>query len=165
MSDSLKALMSEIPEGGVMLNVLLVEDNKLVRIATERVLLKAGYNVVVAEDGEKALALAHQSRPDVILLDMMLPRMSGPQVLSALKQNPVTLPIPVIVLTSLSQKNEAKLRQDGAAGFVEKSEFLDNTALLPDAIKNVLKKLRPSAPDPHFVGETNIPGVAASQTR
>jgi CheY-like chemotaxis protein len=91
--------------------------------------------------------------------------MSGPQVLSALKQNPVTLPIPVIVLTSLSQKNEARLRQDGAAGFVEKSEFLDNTALLPDAIKNVLKKLRPSAPDPHFVGETNIPGVAASQTR
>lgn len=157
--------MSEMPKGGAMLNVLLVEDNKLVRIATERVLLKAGYNVVVAEDGEKALALAHQLRPDIILLDMMLPRMSGPQVLCALKKNPVTIPIPVIVLTSLSQKNEARLRHDGAAGFVEKGAFLDRPELLSGAIKDVMWKLSPSGPRQGsvFAEEPGVPVTAASR--
>jgi CheY-like chemotaxis protein len=163
MSDSLKALMSEIPEGGAMLNVLLVEDNKLVRIATERVLLKAGYRVLLAEDGEKALKVAAQSLPDIILLDMMLPKMSGPQVLSALKQNPVTLSIPVIVLTSLSQKNEARLRDDGAAGFVEKGAFLDKPELLSGAIKSVMWQLAPSRQGSGFVKDANVTVGATSR--
>jgi two-component system cell cycle response regulator DivK len=125
-----------------MLNVLLVEDNKLVRIATERVLIRAGYNVVTAEDGEKALDMAGRLALDVILLDMMLPKLSGPEVLQALKRNPATAQIPVIVVTSLSQKNEERLRQDGAAGFVEKGEVLDKPELLSGAIKNVLWEIK-----------------------
>jgi CheY-like chemotaxis protein len=118
--------------------VLLVEDNKLVRIATERVLIKAGHQVMLAVDGEEALTIAAESHPDVILLDMMLPRLSGPEVLQSLKRDPATAPIPVIVLTSLSQKNETKLRHDGAAGFVEKGAFLDRPELLSGAIKEAL---------------------------
>ena len=66
--------------------LLLVEDSKLLRVANARVLTKAGYNVISAEDGEKALGLAQECLPDLILLDMLLPKLGGPQVLEALKK-------------------------------------------------------------------------------
>lgn len=101
--------------------VLLVDDSKFLRMANERALSRAGYQVSTAADGEEALQVANDQLPDVILLDMMLPKISGPDVLKALKGNPATRDIPVIVLTSLSQKNEEKLLQEGAAAYFEKS--------------------------------------------
>jgi len=64
-----------------MLTVLLVEDSKFLRAAREQMLKKAGYLVVTAVDGIKALAVARESRPDLIVLDMMLPKLDGPSVL------------------------------------------------------------------------------------
>ncbi len=101
--------------------VLLVDDSKFLRIANERNLSKAGYQVYTAGDGEEALQVAKDKLPDIILLDMMLPKISGTEVLKALKANPATMDIPVIVLTSLSQKNEDKLVSAGAAAYFEKS--------------------------------------------
>ncbi len=101
--------------------VLFVDDSKFLRMANERALSRAGYQVSTAADGEEALQVANDQLPDVILLDMMLPKISGPDVLKALKGNPATRDIPVIVLTSLSQKNEEKLLQEGAAAYFEKS--------------------------------------------
>jgi putative two-component system response regulator len=57
----------------------------------------------------EALSVAHESHPDLILLDMMLPKLDGPSVLRALKADPLTAQIPVAVVTGLSQKNEEKL--------------------------------------------------------
>ena len=94
--------------------VLLVDDSKFLRMANERALSKAGYDVSTAADGEEALRVANDKLPDVILLDMMLPKLSGPEVLRALKENPATVDIPVIVLSSLSQRNEEKLLKEGA---------------------------------------------------
>ncbi|MGA8539710.1 MAG: response regulator, partial [Terriglobales bacterium] len=94
--------------------VLLVEDSKFLRVVTERALSKAGFGVSSAADGEQALQLASEQLPDIILLDMMLPKLSGPDVLKALKANPATMDIPVIVLSSLSQRNEEKLLGEGA---------------------------------------------------
>ena len=91
--------------------VLLVDDSKFLRMANERALSKAGFEVSTAADGEEALQVANDKLPDIILLDMMLPKISGPEVLRALKANPATMDIPVIVLTSLSQRNEEKLLQ------------------------------------------------------
>ncbi|MGB0047432.1 MAG: response regulator, partial [Terriglobales bacterium] len=79
--------------------VLLVDDSKFLRMANERALSRAGYQVSTAADGEEALQVANAQLPDVILLDMMLPKISGPEVLKALKGNPATMDIPVIVLT------------------------------------------------------------------
>ncbi len=121
-----------------MLTILLIEDSKLVRIANARILTRAGYRVVVAGDGEEALSTAFHGVPDVILLDMMLPKMGGPEVLRALKQNPVTAHIPVIVLTGLSQKNEQRLRHDGAAAFLEKGNLLDSAQPLLNVLTEVL---------------------------
>jgi two-component system alkaline phosphatase synthesis response regulator PhoP len=103
--------------------VLLVEDSKFLRIANERALVKAGYEVSTAADGEEALRVATDELPDIILLDMLLPKLSGPEVLKALKNNPATKAIPVIVLSSLSQKNETKLKQAGAVEYLEKSSL------------------------------------------
>jgi CheY-like chemotaxis protein len=122
--------------------VLLVEDSKFLRITTERALSNAGYLVSTAADGEEALRVANDKLPDIILLDMMLPKISGPNVLKALKVNPATTHIPVIVLTSLSQKNEGKLLSEGAAAYFEKSALgLDqNSGRLATTIETVLSR-------------------------
>ena len=101
--------------------VLLVDDSRFLRMANECALCKAGYQVSTAADGEEALRVANDKLPDIILLDMMLPKISGTEVLRALKANPATRDIPVIVLTSLSQRNEEKLLSEGAAAYFEKS--------------------------------------------
>src|SRR5215470_9551804 len=101
--------------------ILLIEDSKLLRIANQRALVKAGYVVVTAGDGEEGLQAACEKLPHLILLDMMLPKVSGLDVLRTLKKDSRTNTIPVIVLSSLSQSNEAKLREEGATAFLEKS--------------------------------------------
>ena len=106
-----------------MESILLIEDSRLLRKATERVLLKAGYRVVTAADGEEALRVAFATRPDLILLDMLLPKLSGPEVLRALRKNPGTQKTPIIVLSGLSQANEKKLKADGADAYFEKSSL------------------------------------------
>jgi CheY-like chemotaxis protein len=122
--------------------VLLVEDSEFLRMATEHSLSKAGYLVSTAADGEEALQVAKEKLPDIILLDLMLPKISGPNVLKALKENPATMHIPVIVLTSLSQKNEEKLISEGAAAYFEKSALaLDqNSDLLATTVETVLAR-------------------------
>jgi CheY-like chemotaxis protein len=89
--------------------VLLVEDSKLMRVEKGLTLKKADYHVVTGVDGMEALSVAHESHPDLILLDMMLSKLDGPSVLRALKADPLTAQIPVVVVTGLSQKNEEKL--------------------------------------------------------
>jgi CheY-like chemotaxis protein len=121
-----------------MQTVLLVEDSKFLRAATEQSLKKAGYLVVTAVDGMEALTVARESLPDLILLDMMLPKLDGPSVLRALKADSVTTQIPVVVVTALSQKNEEKLMQDGAAAFLEKGLLLNSGEALLDTVKQVL---------------------------
>jgi CheY-like chemotaxis protein len=126
-----------------MIKILLVEDSKFLRIATGHALTRAGYEVSSANDGEEALLLAHEKLPDLILLDMLLPKMSGPDVLKALKKDPSTKAIPVVVITGMSQKNAARLQQDGADGFLEKSalDLEAGSQKLLAAITEILKKL------------------------
>jgi CheY-like chemotaxis protein len=131
-----------------MTKILLVDDSKFLRLATERALTRAGYDVCAASDGEHALELARILHPDLILLDMLLPRMPGPEVLRALKKDPATADIAVVVLTGLSSKNAARLEQDGAYAFLEKSSLgLEKgcDALLV-AVADILKRLKRDVP-------------------
>jgi CheY-like chemotaxis protein len=122
------------------MKILLIEDSKFQRIANERALVKAGYGVLHAEDGEEGLRIARENIPDLILLDMMLPKVSGLNVLRALKGDVLVKHIPVIVLSGLGQGNETKLLKDGAAAFVLKSEksFENNSSLLILTLESVL---------------------------
>lgn len=127
----------------VKCKVLLVEDSKFLRMANERALCRAGYEVSTAADGQEALQVANDKLPDIILLDMLLPKLSGPDVLRALKANPATMDIPVIVLSSLSQKNGEKLIQEGAAAYFEKStlELDKGSNPLAATIETVLSRI------------------------
>jgi CheY-like chemotaxis protein len=98
-----------------MTKILLVDDSKFLRLATERALARAGYEVSSATDGANALEMAREKKLDLILLDMLLPKMTGPDVLKALKQDPATAGIAVVAFTGLSQKNAERLEQDGVA--------------------------------------------------
>ncbi len=124
--------------------ILLVEDSKFLRLANERSLSKAGYKVVSAGDGDEALRIAREMKPDLILLDMMLPKMSGPDVLKALKKDPLTSSVPVVVLSSLPQCNELTLKGAGAAAYFQKSRLdLDHGS---EALLNMVEKMFTAEP-------------------
>jgi two-component system cell cycle response regulator DivK len=83
-----------------MLRILLVEDNELNRDMLSRRLKRKGYEVLIAEDGEKGVAVASRERPDLILMDMSLPVMDGWEATRRLKAGSGTRSIPVIALTA-----------------------------------------------------------------
>jgi CheY-like chemotaxis protein len=131
----------------VKTKILLVDDSKFLRLATERALTRAGYNVVTASDGEEALTLAREQNPEIILLDMLLPKMSGPDVLKALKKDPATAGIAVVAFTGMSSKNAERLQHDGAVAYLEKSELgLDGGCeRLLSALSGIVGKLKLAA--------------------
>lgn len=88
--------------------VLIAEDDPSVRMAIEFVLEGEGFEVLVAEDGERALAMARQKSPDAILLDQMMPKLDGKQVLSRLRASEDTAEIPVLVLTGMARGGAAE---------------------------------------------------------
>jgi CheY-like chemotaxis protein len=126
-----------------MKKILLVDDSKLLRTANARMLAKAGYEVLTAADGEEGLKIVQSQVPDLLVLDMMLPKISGVEVLQAVRKNPSTQALPVIVLTSLSEMNRKKIMAEGATDFVEKSKGLidQNSSALLQAIARVFQKV------------------------
>jgi CheY-like chemotaxis protein len=133
------------------MKILLVEDSKFLRLATGRALTRAGYEMSFAGDGDEALLMAGEKLPDLILLDMMLPKMSGLEVLKALKKEPATAAVPVVVLTGLSQTNAERLRRDGAFAFLAKADLALDQDAAP--LLAVLTKLF-----------TELPGASRAQT-
>lgn len=125
------------------MRILLVEDSKPLRRENEGALQRAGYEVICAEDGETALEMAQEGHPDLILLDMILPKMTGPEVLRHLKSEAKTKDIPVVVLSSLSEKNRQKLLEEGAEDYLEKGALMPMRGLnlLPSALENVICRI------------------------
>ena len=122
------------------MKILLIEDSRFVRAAITKLLAKAGHEVICIADGREASLAAQSSLPALILLDMMLPGLEGTCVLKELKEHASTSHIPIIVLSGLSQKNETKLREAGAAAYIEKSslDLEKNPDALIQAVAHVL---------------------------
>jgi CheY-like chemotaxis protein len=95
--------------------VLLAEDDRILRKAGETTLKRRGYTVIPAVDGEDALAKAREHKPDLILLDVMMPKLQGFDVLAQLKSDAATRDIPVIMLSNLEQEADIKRSIDGGA--------------------------------------------------
>lgn len=95
-----------------MAKIMLVEDDKSLREIYSIRLVAEGYEVVSAGDGEEALALAVQSRPDLVISDVMMPKISGFDMLDILRSTPETKDIKVIMMTALSSEDQ---RQRGEA--------------------------------------------------
>ena len=126
--------------------VLLVEDEQDIRkVAQISLQFRGGWTVVVAVDGTDGLAMAASEKPDLILLDCMMPRMDGYETCRLLKLHPELRNIPVIFLTAKSQ--EAEIRkglQLGAVGYLVKPF---NPMSLADEILEILENHKP-------IGET-----------
>ena len=105
--------------------ILLVEDSKVQKLANQKILITAGYLVLLAADGEEAIHLAREARPDLMLLDLGLPKVSGFEVLQTMKRDPTTAAIPVIVLSQLAQEKEGELKRAGAVGYFKKSKLVE----------------------------------------
>jgi CheY-like chemotaxis protein len=104
------------------MKVLIVDDDEDIRLVSEVAVRRIGkWDVVVAATGEEALERARTEQPDVILLDVMMPRLNGPATLALLRQEPTTASIPVIFLTAKVQKHEVdRYMALGATGVIRK---------------------------------------------
>jgi len=104
--------------------VLLAEDDRFLRRAAEARLRRHGLEVLTAADGEEALRLARAEPLDLILLDVVMPKLQGFEVLKALKQDEATAHIPVIVLSNLGQERDvAQAKALGALAFLVKAHL------------------------------------------
>jgi two-component system cell cycle sensor histidine kinase/response regulator CckA len=125
--------------------ILLIEDSKFMRVAVQRALTGAGYTVRTANHGEVGLRTARETQPDLIVLDLVLPTISGLDVLKALKRDAITKSIPVIVLAALSEPTKEEVLNEGAAACVEQSDRLDNDSVaLIHTVTRVVGKAKAS---------------------
>jgi DNA-binding response OmpR family regulator len=104
--------------------ILLAEDDRFLRKAAETMLKRHGFTVTTAGDGEEALRLARAAPPGLLLLDLIMPKLQGFDVLKALKDDPATAAIPVIVLSNLGQDSDVQLaKEHGAVDYIIKSNI------------------------------------------
>ena len=109
------------------------------RKVAETTLRRQGYDVTTASDGEEALQLIRSERPDMIVLDLIMPKLQGFDVLTILKQDALTSAIPVIVLSSLTQEQDKQEAMDlGAVAYFNKTTF--SMSELVKQVENTLTK-------------------------
>ena len=101
--------------------ILLVEDNEFNRKIVRNLLAKQPYELLEAYDGEAGVAVARRDRPDVIVMDVQLPKLSGLDATRALRAEPETANIPIIVVTSFALSGDQKKAMDaGATAYLAK---------------------------------------------
>lgn len=121
--------------------LLLVEDDTFLAGMYVTKLTMEHFRVELATDGESGLTKALEIKPDLILLDILLPKMNGFDVLRKLKANPTTKDVPVILLTNLGQKSDVTEGLDlGAADYLIKAHFMPSEVV--DKIKQHLRRGR-----------------------
>ena len=104
--------------------ILLAEDDRLLRKAAEATLKRKGFTVFTAEDGEEAFRVAKAELPDLVLLDLIMPKRQGFDVLRDLKGCPETARIPVIVLSNLGQDRDIQqAMESGAVAYYVKANL------------------------------------------
>ncbi len=122
--------------------ILVVEDDESLRTLMEYNFGKEGFDIVTARDGEEALLKVEESKPDLVILDWMLPNVSGIEVCRRLRSKPETQGLPVIMLTARAEESDRVRGLDtGADDYVVKPFSMEE---LVARIRAVLRRLRPS---------------------
>jgi CheY-like chemotaxis protein len=107
-----------------MAKILIVDDDEMIRMMYQKIFVFNNFEAEIAADGEEGLQKALEVKPDLILLDVMMPKMTGLQTLEKLKSNDQTKPIPVVMLTSLNGQQDAEMAlSKGAVKYIVKSEY------------------------------------------
>jgi DNA-binding response OmpR family regulator len=117
--------------------ILVVDDDpKIVRVV-EINLTQAGYQVRTAADGEEALAVVAKERPDLVLLDVMMPRLDGFETLKRLKADPASTDIPVVMLTARAQD------EDVFEGYGAGAQWYLTKPFEPEELRQVVRHVLP----------------------
>lgn len=119
-------------------HILLVEDDVFLSGIYQKKFEMEGYKVTAAGNGERGLEEAKKKKPDIILLDILLPKLDGFSVLEALKKDSSTKNIPVILLTNLGQKDDVERGlEGGAVDYLIKTHFKPSEIV--DKVRHILK--------------------------
>lgn len=118
--------------------ILIIEDSGFFVRAYSKVLTEAGYRVLIACDGRSGMNTAESCHPSLIILDLLIPGMTGIEVLRKLKRSATLRDIPVLVVSCLSEANGKKLILEGAVGFCHKTTITADTlrTAVDDALRN-----------------------------
>ncbi len=120
-----------------MSKILVIEDDKFLREMITRKLDKEGYDVDQAVDGEEGLEKIREGRPDIILLDLIMPGVGGFEVLEEVQDDPEVNDIPIVILSNLGQKSEVERGLNlGAEDFMIKAHFTPKEII--EKIKEIL---------------------------
>lgn len=117
--------------------ILLVEDEEIMIDLLQKKLTKEGYDVSVARDGEEGLRLMRETKPDLILLDVIMPKMGGFEVMEEMNKDPELRTIPVVIISNSGQPVELdRAKQLGAKDWLIKTEFDPKEVL--EKVKNII---------------------------
>jgi DNA-binding response OmpR family regulator len=118
--------------------ILLVEDDIMLRKLISKKFASEGYTMITAADGKKGLESVKENRPDLVILDLLLPVMDGFEVLKRLKEDESLKTIPVVIMSNLSQKEDIdRCMKLGATDYIVKVLFTSQEVL--DKIKAIVK--------------------------
>jgi len=121
-----------------MKNILIIEDDEFLRGLIGKKLSSEGYGIISSVDGEDGVKKAKEEKPDLILLDLVLPSIDGFEVLSKLKADPLASKIPVIILSNLSQRSDIdKGVKLGASDYIIKAQFTPEEIV--EKVKAIIK--------------------------
>ena len=140
------------------MKILIIDDDQLTSTTWSMGLKNAGYDVINATNGQDGINQAKSQKPDLVLLDQIMPDMLGNEVLTTLKQDPETNPIPVMLI---SNYNENQMMKDaisqGAVDYILKYQI--ETKDLVDKVKTLLSQLqKPDTSAPAAPASTDTPG-------
>ena len=127
-----------------MERILVADDEADIRQIMKGIIAKEGYEVILAEDGTKALEVAQKEKPDLIMLDFLMPGLNGIEVCKALKKEESTKDIPVIIVTAYPNQKEEALNS-GAVDFMSKeADNIDIIWRIKSAlkVKNIANELQ-----------------------
>jgi two-component system cell cycle response regulator DivK len=118
--------------------ILYVEDNEFNRKIVRQLLVRTSYRLIEATDGEAGVTSARETRPDLVIMDIQLPKMSGLDATRQLRADPATADTPIIVITSFALAgDEDKAKEAGATAYLAK----------PYSPRELLEKIRQLAPE------------------
>jgi len=124
-------------QNGQKKKILIIEDDEFVRKLYREQLVRQGYDFVEAVDGVEGIEKVRSEHPDFILLDLMLPKKNGFEVLADIKQDPAVASIPIFVLSNLGQQSDVQAALSmGVDDYIVKSDFR-----LSDVVEKISKRL------------------------
>jgi DNA-binding response OmpR family regulator len=119
--------------------IMVVEDDQYMSRALQDKFGRSGFKVVAAQDGQKAVEVVRKEKPDIVLLDIMMPKKNGFEILKEIKQDAELQSVPILMLTNLSEESDRKKTFDlGASDYLVKSNTRINEIV--EKVKSHIEK-------------------------